>query len=121
MMISTGIGIGICISVSVGSTHSPSTPALVNVLVSGAGTAEANGPYTPRGDFGGKPYFNLVGSPDDTDNSCIRWDPLATAWSIFLSDSTEAYTAREDVDNPWEVSEWSEVGGESPAPTVTQV
>jgi len=88
-----------------------------SVLVSGAGSEEVNGVYTERGEFNGKPYYNLVGQPDDLDNYNILWD--GSDWYINFEE-VDYYFSDEDVDFPWEVTGWTESNGDTPAPTVTE-
>ena len=57
-----------------GEAQAPSS-----VLVSGAGS-EVNGTYTYRGKDSGKPYYSLVGEPDNTQNYSIWWE--GTEWEI---------------------------------------
>ena len=56
------------------------------VVVSGAGTEEANGVYTYRGLFEGIPYFILAGKPDsllDYGNFAIFYSPGKCSILIF--------------------------------------
>jgi hypothetical protein len=97
----------------IGETDSNSS-----VLVSGAGSSEANGTYTYRGESIGKPYYNLVGQPDNIDESAISWN--GDDWTIRRFDQETLYNSSEDVEFPWLVS-WSSNAGDEPAPTVTEV
>jgi hypothetical protein len=98
----------------------PSTPT-GNMIVSGAGSVEANGVYSPRGDGGdGKQYFNLIGQPDNLEKNSIwydapTWKFFGNAESVFLySDSLDT-----DVATPDLVTTWQFDAGQAPAPTVT--
>jgi hypothetical protein len=108
-----GRGSGIMLSPAASAPSSPSA------LVAGAGSSEVNGTYTPRGTNQGKPYYNLVGQPDDFSSSSIYWG--GGTWQITFSDASTAYgTGDEDVPYPWNVVEWLPVDGAEPVPTVTQ-
>jgi hypothetical protein len=102
-----------------GVAGSAAAPAASSALVSGAGTAEVNGTYTPRGTNAGKAYYNLAGEPDGTSASSIMWD--GGQWVIFTSIGDGAYFSTEDVSNPWDVSTWRVGDGVEPTPTVTEV
>jgi hypothetical protein len=91
-----------------------------SVLVSGAGSEEANGVYTERGEENGKTYYNLVGEADSLSEYSIFFGGGRWAISDFQGDLY--YEASEDVEFPWLVETWelSDVGG-SPVPTVTEI
>jgi hypothetical protein len=87
--------------------------------VSGAGSNEVNGTYTYRGESNGKPYYNLVGEPDNAETSSVSW--IVDRWMISNSLQEEYYESLEDTGFPWLVETWIAAGsGESPAPTLTQ-
>jgi hypothetical protein len=86
------------------------------VIVSGAGSPEANGTYTERGEYDGKPYYNLVGEPDEVFTSSIFWDEN---WTIADITITNLYISSEDVAFPWLVEAWEEANGFLPLPTLT--
>jgi len=88
-----------------------------SVLVSGAGSAGFDGVYTERGELNGKPYYVLVGEDDGNDVFSIKW--VNNEWRIQPTD--DFYISTEDTEFPWQVTEWTVVGGESPAPTVTEI
>lgn len=93
----------------------PSNPS---AIVSGAGTAEANGTYTPRGTHVGKPYYNLVGQVDNFLASSIYWD--GSVWGITAADETTLYGQDTGDDPfPWQVVQWNTIDGAEPTPTVT--
>lgn len=88
-----------------------------SALVSGAGTAAANGTYTARGAVNGKPYYNLVGQPDDTDASSIVWG--SGQWNLTNAETDNLYASSNDTAFPW-LATFTVVAGTGPAPTVTQ-
>ncbi|MFL6285715.1 MAG: hypothetical protein ACJ74Q_21465 [Pyrinomonadaceae bacterium] len=99
----------------------PSTPAAPpesSVLVSGAGNADADGTYTPRGTLNGRTYYNLEGEPDDSEVSAILWNGLQ--WLITLNDGSVGYSNDGDVPNPWDAVAWNAIDGHEPVPTVTE-
>jgi hypothetical protein len=94
-------------------TPSPSNPS---AIVSGAGTAAANGVYTYRGLNDGKPYYNKLGDPDEPLNG-IRWVSQVLAW--FIADvGGDLYLSTDDVAFPW-LATFDVQDGDPPAPTVT--
>ena len=95
-----------------GETQAPS-----NVLVSGAGS-EVNGTYTYRGEDSGKPYYSLVGEPDNTQNYSIWWE--GTEWEIYR-DGTLEYYSTDDVEFPWLATTWVAFEGVPPLPMVTEI
>jgi len=97
--------------------RTPPPPLTFNaVIVSGAGTAEANGTYTVRGTINGKPYYNIIGSPDSEFSFSIVWGE--ERWTIF--DEFDAfYESFEDTDFPWESTPWVKSNADDPAPTLT--
>jgi hypothetical protein len=99
--------------------HAVSSPLAGSVLVSGAGTAEANGTYTPRGTENGKTYYNLMGEADNPARSAIAWDGT-TNWVILDSTGGNLYFASEDIEFPWLASAWEGNDGDPPSPTVTE-
>lgn len=91
------------------------------VLVAGAGTASANGLYTPRGTEEGRPYYNKYLWPANTARSAIVW--TGTEWALILDNEEIGFTNdEEDVAFPWLSTTW-EIGpeGSPPTPTVTQL
>lgn len=97
----------------------PTLQITSSVLVSGAGTAAANGTYTYRGQANGKGFYNLLGQPDSTDVSVIKWD--SGFWSIINSAGDATYESESETSFPWQVIAWALNAGDSPAPTVTQI
>jgi hypothetical protein len=86
--------------------------------VSGAGSSEVNGTYTYRGENNGKPYYNLVGEPDNVDQSVVVW--IGDRWQILDAAQSESYESLEDTGFPWLVETWMVAGvGQNPAPTLT--
>jgi len=88
-----------------------------SVLVSGSGSAEANGTYTETGEANGKKYYNSSGSSIEI--SSISWD--GSAWAIWNDGASESYTSTDDVEFPWQVTTWSGAEGGQPLPTTTEV
>jgi hypothetical protein len=91
-----------------------------NVLVSGAGSSEANGTYTYRGEYNGKPFYNLVDQEDDTGMNAVAWN--GAFWMIRHPNGDSWYYTAEDVEFPWLVTTWL-IGdhGIEPLPTVTEI
>lgn len=75
-----------------------------DAFVAKAGRKDAQGLYTCRGMQSGKPYFNLVGHPDNTDAFSIVWSN--GAWYIDDFQTDVLYFAYEDVPYPWMVTQW---------------
>jgi hypothetical protein len=91
----------------------PSNPS---AIVSGAGSV-INDEYTPRGTFNGKPYYNLVGQPDSTDNNAVKYS--GANWVITASDGSALYgSSVNSFAFPWLSVSWSVLDGDSPAPGV---
>lgn len=92
-----------------------------SAIVSGAGTVLANGVYTPRGTANGKPYYNLLGEPDDPTAKGISWDSGESQW--FMGDIVNIddafYRSTDDVAFPW-LATWLVNAGVGPAPIVTE-
>jgi hypothetical protein len=88
-----------------------------SVLVSGAGSEEANGVYTERGEDSGKPYYNLVGQTDSLGQYSIRWD--GGSWRI-TADDEDLYMSDNDTEFPWDAV-WEASNGTEPFPTVTEI
>jgi hypothetical protein len=90
------------------------------ILVSGAGTSEANSTYTPRGIFNDKPFYNKVGSASSEFASSIFWSTTESGWVIDNVDEYGLYYSPGDIATPDLVINWLELGeGDAPAPTVT--
>ena len=93
---------------------SASGGAYPDILVSGAGTSDANGTYSYAGDSYGKPYY-------ENGSNLIVWvDFLGyKQWTISV-DGTGVYESTEDVATPDLVTTWTVgVDGTLPVPTVT--
>lgn len=114
------IGDGACKAVILQlNTHVlDNTEALPSVLVAGTGTAAANGVYTFRGYFGGKPFYNKVGTLTSPGESSISW--RNSEWEIRGSDSTIFYVAGNNTDFPYP-NTWETADGAEPPPTVTEI
>jgi len=91
-----------------------------SAIVAGAGSAAANGTYTERGTFMGKPYYNLVGEADDTGQLCIRWNDEWEILGAGTYDTNMFYYSAPNVAFPWDVVTWTEYNGSLPVPTVTE-
>lgn len=103
-----------------GDSPAPSlAPSSATAVVAGAGTSAANGVYTYRGFTSGKPYYNLVGQPDDSGKSAIT-ENNNPGHNIYSSQGATLYEATDDVAFPWQSSEWFADSGAEPPPTVTQ-
>lgn len=90
-----------------------------DIIVSGAGTGQANGLYLQAGIENGKPFYEKTGNQDPL----ILWveqDNLF-AWRIFDSiDNVDTwYFSAENVATPDLVTTWTVHIGNAPAPTVT--
>jgi hypothetical protein len=92
-------------------THNFSDIQVNGVFISGAGDANANGPYLYSGDFGDRGAYHK-----DKD-SLIYWD--GSAWMISVN-GDDRYTSTQDVSVPYQVTSWSVLpgAGTAPAPTV---
>lgn len=100
-----------------GTFGSNQAVALVDMLVSGAGTGAANGTYTLRGTFNAKNFYNLLGSGTDTAVSAIHW--TGTYWEITDTGGTQYYYSTDNVATPNLVTTWILFTGVNPLPTVT--
>jgi hypothetical protein len=80
------------------------------VLISGAGSANANGPYLYSGDFGDRGAYHK-----DKD-SLIYWD--GDAWLINVN-GDDRYSSTQDVSFPYQVTSWSVLPGTGTAPAPT--
>lgn len=83
-----------------------------NMIVAGAGSAEANGTYLRDGDFNGRPRYTIEGQ---TSINGIVWD--GTQWRINYDEAY--YISINDVDSPDLAETWSADTGATPVPTVT--
>jgi hypothetical protein len=93
------------------SSPGPDVPS-GNMIVSGAGTAAANGTYLLDGTQGGKPKYTKQGDA----TTFIQWtDPI---WEL-LSNFNRQYFAFVDTATPDLASTWEVLEGAAPAPTVT--
>ncbi len=88
------------------------------VVVSGAGTAAANGVWTQRGTDSGKPYYNRSDKPSGLNSWSIQW---SGAWYIYGSEdgTPTLYYGLDDVARPDLVTTWVTFSGSEPFPTVT--
>jgi len=87
--------------------------AYPDIIVSGAGTSDANGTYEYAGETFGKPYYTKG-------SESISWFGLGyDVWAIFV-DGLSVYESTDDVATPDLVTTWTAVNtGIAPVPTVT--
>jgi hypothetical protein len=98
----------------------PGTPSAPtgNMIVSGAGSVEANGVYSPRGDGeSGRTYYNLIGEPNDELAKSITYE--ASAWFIYGSANSLYAAFDSGAATPDLATIWQTQQGQPPAPTVT--
>ena len=109
-----------------GVTFTFKYPALT---VAGAGTTDVNGEYTSRGSFNFKPYWNLVGSPDQYNlNAIVNGVAAGGFWEIPTGDTTLISIQKQDGETsalPYPNVDWTSVGdtdagGAPPVPTVSK-
>jgi len=93
--------------------ESASGGAYPNIVVSGAGTSDANGTYVYGGKTFGKPYYTKG-------SELISWFGMGyDVWGIFV-DGLSVYESTDDVATPDLVTTWTAVNdGSLPVPTVT--
>lgn len=94
---------------------------LPDVIVSGAGTAAANGTYRYAGEYNGRPWFAKIGgvnSGDALTGDSVCWNGAWVIYSFFDPDWLDAYPG-DASDTPWDVVSWGVGKGSNPAPTVT--
>jgi hypothetical protein len=88
------LGVGLGLDLGLGKTAGSVVPTLPGVLVSGAGTAAANGNYSYRGmtDQGNglEPYYNKAGQPSDPLTSSIADLGIADPGTFYLTDDAGA-------------------------------
>jgi hypothetical protein len=98
---------------SVGSVNAPPTlQTTTPVIVSGAGTAAANGEYHFIGVVNGKGKYQLGADVD----SFVVW--VDGVWSVRISALDDVgYISEDDVAFPWQAA-WVVTNGDGPAPTV---
>jgi hypothetical protein len=81
------------------------------VYVSGAGVSHLNGIYAEFSEINGKPAYGK-----DNDTNVIVY--AAGSWFVVDAEA-DIYQAEEDVDFPWEVSQWASLEEQyDPAPSV---
>ncbi len=91
-----------------------------NIIVSGAGTSDANGTYTYRGQHNGRNYWNLFGQADSVTDYAIVW--TGSLWIMTDFSGATLYTIDTNSQYPWD-SIWSVAGGNvgvAPVPAVAQ-
>jgi hypothetical protein len=91
-----------------------SEPPPPSMVVSGAGTADANGTYTYTGQNSGKNYYNKSGTSPSVNS--IVWE--TNIWLIRVP-TTQLYSSSSNVATP-DLATWSVLFGDSPAPTVAE-
>lgn len=83
----------------------------VNVVVSGAGTADANGTYLPNGTLNGKAAYLKDGGIEEIWWTGTQWN-IGTASGIYNSTDNTTY--------PWQATTWNQGSASLPVPTVAQ-
>jgi hypothetical protein len=122
------LGFGFCLYRNLPATGSKITiqsdssidagDATDGIVVSGAGTEAANGTYTLRDEFDGKPFYNKLGLDENTIMGVILWDGI---WGIYGQLGDLLYTSTEDVATPDLVTTWSvgdDLVSDTPVPSV---
>ncbi len=99
------------------------TPAATGIFVgvnvsADTGTQSAIGNYSARGTVGGKPFYNLVGQPTDSETSSIDWE--SGQWLIWDGGGNIIYVSADAVATPDLVTTWATADGILPLPTVTK-
>lgn len=115
----TGISVGKHVIQDDNSTEYVYNGGAEAVQIIGAGTEAANGYYTKRGTFNGRPYYNLIGTPNATAAYAVSWS--GSDWKIFKDDGNNQYGSTDDVAYPWLVTTWSQNGGDTPVPTTAHI
>ena len=87
------------------------------VVVSGSGSTVVNGTYTYRGQYSGKPYYNLQGYSDNIFLYSIYWD--GNSWAIISDDETLYQATDQNVTYPWLATSWDVAGGVGPSPIIS--
>ena len=97
-----------------GGTNAAPSPGN-DVVISGAGSTEANGTYSLINVSWGTDPKNIFYQFGDADHY-IQWD--GTGWSIYGLSCH--YKSSENVDYPWLATTWSKITGSTPVPTVSR-
>jgi hypothetical protein len=88
------------------------------VIVTGAGSEQANGTFIESGVLNGRPLYVLEGGSAENEDT-IYW----TGVQWFISNSGDPFykTLNEDTEFPWLATSWTneDADGELPIPTVT--
>ena len=85
----------------------------------GAGSQDANGVYSERGIHNGHPYYNLLGTDDNTVISAISFNGFI--WEVWDSGGTLVlYASIDDTAFPWEAT-WEILDGLGPLPTFSNI
>ncbi len=84
-----------------------------NIEVSGAGSSQANGIYTPNGTQNGKTQYVKTGDP----NLTIYWDLFE--WYIFDNNNGPLYYSSNNVATPDLATNWYDIIGSPPVPSVS--
>lgn len=81
------------LTLDVSNQTPPAPPTQDAPRLSGGGSATNNGDYTRRGTLHGKPFYNLVGQPDDPTKSAIAYTDsgIDSVWQIFDLDGVLVY------------------------------
>lgn len=93
-------------------------PGLLNsVLVQNGGWSNLNGTFVYTTLYDGKPYYNK----DGNGNWFIVW--FESRWEIYDFSATlfPIYYSSQNVNYPWQVTNWIFQEGYQPSPTVTKI
>jgi hypothetical protein len=90
--------------------------------VAGAGSSDADGKYTKRGNYLSRPFYNKIGHATttpavDTLTSVVWWDN--DNFVLKISDGSSKYQENADSALPW-IGVWEGQPVDDPAPTVTR-
>lgn len=102
------------------SRVSPNDEIAINqndIIVSGAGSAAANGTYSYRGRHNGRAFYNEVGEVNSTVSKVVAWS--GSLW--YISNEGDWYLSNDDVLTPDLATTWEIDGGELPVSIVTAV
>ncbi len=90
-----------------------------SVIVNAGGTPQADGIYTYRGIYDGKPYYTLQGEESNQTVSAISWNP-SSEWHIYNALGTNTYyISTSNTDYPWEAT-FTADSGINPVPDIEE-
>ena len=90
-----------------------------NVLVSSLSVTTANGLYIRNGEVAGKAAYFLNGTNIGNSQSFVAWN--GSIWVIEEYEYGGLFASEDNVEYPWLVTNWTNIGPESDPPTVTEV